>query len=98
MTISQALDTFVRIDPDAVFRELDGEAVILDLETGLYFGLNEVGARIWQLIDAHGDLRQVFEILRKEFDVADAQLQHDLVTLVEQLREKGLVRVELQER
>jgi len=93
MTIFQPLDTRAHIDPDAVFRELDGEAVILDLETGLYFGLNEVGARIWQLIEAHGDLRQVFEILRQEFDVADGQLQHDLVTLVEQLREKGLVRV-----
>ena len=94
MTISLSLDARVHIDPDAVFRELDGEAVILNLATGLYFGLNDVGTRIWQLIDAHADLRRVFATLRLEFDVADDRLRDDLLALVEQLRDKGLVHVD----
>jgi hypothetical protein len=88
------LDSRVTTGPDAVFRELDGEAVILNLDTGLYFGLNDVGTRIWQLIETHTDLRRVFEILRVEFDVADDRLQTDLLALVENLCDKGLVRVE----
>jgi hypothetical protein len=94
MTTPLSLDSRVRIDPDVVFRELDGEAVVLHLVTGLYFGLNEVGSRVWQLIEAEGDLRRVFEALRREYDVADSRLKEDLVRLIEQLREKGLVRVE----
>jgi hypothetical protein len=94
MTPAQTLDARVTIAPDAVFRELDGEAVILNLDTGLYFGLNEVGTRVWQLLDAHAELRQVFERLRVEFDVTDDRLRADLLALVEQLRVKGLVHVE----
>lgn len=88
------LDARVVTGPDAVFRELEGEAVILNLGSGLYFGLNEVGTRVWQLLDAHADLRRVFEILRVEFDVTDDRLRDDLLALVEQLRDKGLVHVE----
>lgn len=88
------LDARVTTSPDAVFRELEGEAVILNLGSGLYFGLNEVGTRVWQLLDAHPDLRRVFEILLVEFDVTDDRLRDDLLALVEQLRDKGLVHVE----
>ncbi len=88
-----SLDCRAAAGPDVVFRELDGEAVILNLETGLYFGLNEMGTRIWQLIEAHGEVRRVFDALREEFDVADDRLRDDLLALVEQLRDKGLVHV-----
>lgn len=90
---SISLDSRVTIGPDVVFRELDGEAVILNLETGLYFGLNEMGTRIWQLLDAHAEVRRVLDTLRDEFDVADDRLSADLLALVEQLRDKGLVHV-----
>lgn len=88
------IDSHISFDADAVFRELDGEAVVLSLRTGLYFGLNEVGTRVWQLIEQHRDLRQVFDALRAEFEVGDDRLLRDLVALVEQLRDKGLVHVE----
>lgn len=90
---SISLDSRVTIGSDVVFRELDGEAVILNLETGLYFGLNEMGTRIWQLLDAHAEVRRVLDTLRDEFDVADDRLSADLLALVEQLRDKGLVHV-----
>lgn len=94
MTVTPiSLDSHATIGPDVVFRELDGEAVILNLETGLYFGLNAMGTRIWQLIEAHGEVRRVFDALREEFDVADDRLSDDLLALVEQLRDKGLVHV-----
>ena len=88
------INSRVSPDPDAVFRELDGEAVVLSLRSGQYFGLNEVGTRCWQLIEQHHDLRLALEALRAEFEVDDERLQRDLLALVERLRDCGLVRVD----
>jgi hypothetical protein len=82
----------VTVAPDVVFRELDGEAVILNLESGMYFGLDEVGTRIWQLIQEHGALQRVFETMCDEFDVGSDALERDLLELVDELCAKGLVR------
>lgn len=86
-----SLDSRVTISEDAVFRELDGEAVILRLDAGVYFGLDSGGTRLWQLIEAHGDLRPVFEAALQEFDVAPEVLERDLLQLVSELSEKRLV-------
>ena len=88
---SISLDQHVRISDDAVFRELDGEAVILQLEAGVYFGLDPVGTRLWQLIDTHGALRSVVDAAAEEFDVARDVLERDLLQLVSELAEKQLV-------
>ena len=85
------LDSALAISPHAVFREMDGEAVILDLESGTYFGLNGVGTRMWQLIEEDGRLRVVFDRLADEFDVAGDRLEQDLLDLVSRLVDKGLV-------
>ncbi len=89
-----SLDNRVAIHQDAVFRELDGEAVILQLEAGMYFGLDPVGTRLWQLIEAHGQLRPVLEAALQEFDVPPDVLEQDLIELVSRLSEKELVVVQ----
>ena len=81
----------VTVARDIVFRELDGEAVILNLESGIYFGLDQVGTRIWQLIQEHGSLQKVFETMCDEFDVGSDALEHDLLGLMDELCAKGLV-------
>ena len=89
-----SLDCFAAIDDEnVVSRELEGEAVMLNLESGVYFGLDEVGTRIWALIQEHGSLRKVFEVMQGEYDVAPPALESDLLRLVEELRAKGLVSV-----
>lgn len=82
-------DSFV-LNQDALFRDLDGEAVILNLESGTYFGLNEVGTRIWRLIEQHGRLQTVFDELCREYEVAPDRLKTDLVELVSRLAEARL--------
>jgi hypothetical protein len=82
----------ITIAPDIVFREVDGEAVILNLDSGLYFGLDQVGTRIWQLIQQHGSLQKVFETMCEEFDVGSDTLERDLLGLMDELCAKGLVR------
>ena len=87
-----SLDQIATIDDDnVVSRELEGEAVILNLKSGTYFGLNEVGTRIWALIPEHGSLRKVFEALKEEYEVPPETLENDLLELVDQLQAKGLV-------
>lgn len=87
------LQDSVVISPDVVFRELEGEAVMLDLASSTYFGLDEVGTRIWSLLQQDGSLSGVFDSLREEYDVAPEVLERDLLRLTGELCEKGLVRV-----
>jgi hypothetical protein len=74
-----------------VFRELDGEAVLLNLDSGVYFGLDEVGTRVWALLVEHGTLERVCSQLMEEYDVEPAVLEQDVSRLVEEMRHKGLV-------
>lgn len=80
------------IVPDGVMaREIDGETVILNLDTGTYFGLDAVGTEIWRAIKTHGLLQEVFASLELEYDVDAATLRADLLQLVNQMCEKGLL-------
>lgn len=80
--------------PDVVFRELEGEAVVLNLDTGIYFGLNATGLRMWQLIEQHRTLDRVLALLAREFDAPAAELEADLLAWVSQLEDQGLLRRE----
>jgi hypothetical protein len=88
---SVSLDNTCILSKDAVFRDLHGEAVILDLGSGTYFGLNTVGTRIWQLIEQHGRLKTVFDELCREYDAAPEELERDLLELVARLADVRLV-------
>jgi hypothetical protein len=84
----------IRLSKDVVFRELSGEAVILNLATGTYFGLNDVGTRMWALLVEHGSTDKVVQTLLKEFDVEEATARADLDTFLRRLRSKGLIRTD----
>jgi hypothetical protein len=85
------LDQVITVSPDALIQEVEGEAVILDLAQGQYFGLDEVGTRIWQLLQEHGSARAVFDQMLAEFDVEPERLEADLEELLEALADSGLV-------
>jgi hypothetical protein len=84
------LDQTVAVSDDAVFREIDGEAVVLNLETGMYYGLDEVGTCAWQAIAPSGTLRQGLSKILETFDVDRADGERDLLELASQLVGKGL--------
>jgi hypothetical protein len=87
------LTSCVRIRDDVLSHDLQGEAVILDLNTGLYFGLDPVGTRIWHLLQAHQCLQKVHGSLIDEYEVTEAQCAQDLLSFVTLMLEKGLVEV-----
>ena len=80
----------VKVCEDVVFRALGDESVILSLDTGMYFGLDPVGTRIWTLL-GDCDLAGVAEAIHHEFDAGLPEIQQDVLSLVEQLIAKRLV-------
>ena len=84
--------TRVAVPETVLFRDLDGEAVLLATESGKYFGLNEVGTRMWSLLHQHGDVEAVCDALLAEYDVPKDQLREDLARFVDTLADRGLVK------
>ena len=84
----------VAIPDDVMFRDLAGEAVILNLASGTYFGLNEVGTRIWNLLAEHGSTEPVLAALLEEYEVEEVSLRQDIEVLLRTLSEKGLIVVD----
>ena len=84
------LDSVVAPSEDAVFRELDGQSVLLNLATGMYFGLDAVGTHIWQLAAEDGSLRAMRQRLVDEYDADPATIEGDLLALAEALVARGL--------
>ena len=79
---------------DTVFaQEVDGEMVLLDMESENYFGLDEVGTAIWQAMQEDGLLQNVLETLLEQYDVEEEVLKKDLSDFVEKLVESGLLEV-----
>lgn len=89
-----SLQTALRVSDDVVFRELDGEAILLNLGSGIYFGLDPIGTRMWQLIEQHGRLDAVLADLRDEYDAPADTLTRDLLRLASELMAKGLLEVD----
>jgi len=70
---------------EQISSDLGGEAVILNLKTGVYHGLNEVGALIWTLIQEPKVVRDIKQILLQEYEVEPNQCDRDLKALLEDL-------------
>ncbi len=71
--------------PDVIAQEVSGEIVLLDLASEQYFGLNPVGARIWNLLPQCDDLAEVHARLCSEYNADPAQIQTDLLALAKSL-------------
>lgn len=74
--------------------EIDGEVVILNLDTEVYFALEGVGRRIWQLMDETPSLSAILDRLENEYEVERAQLQADVESFAAVLAAKGLIRTD----
>ncbi len=80
--------------PDHVlFRDLDGEGVLLNLETGEYFGLNRVGTEIWRSLQTMREVGSIHAKLLNDYEVAPQTVWRDLEELISEMSAKGLVRV-----
>ena len=79
--------------PDQVSSDLSGEAVILNLATGVYYGLDEVGARIWSLIQQPSAVSALRDTIVGEYDVEPERCERDLLALLADLEAARLVEI-----
>lgn len=77
---------------EVLYRELDGETVLLQTRTGRYYGLDEVGTRMWSLLRQHGEIRGAYLDILREYEVGAERLREDLVRFVFVLEQHDLLR------
>ncbi len=91
--LSEILKQTIHILPDVLSQEVSGETVLLDLNSENYFGLDEIGTRIWQLLQEYGGIQKVYDTILEEYDVDKKQLKKDLDELVAKLVDAGLIEI-----
>lgn len=89
-----SLSSMITVPESVLFRDLEGEAVILSTENGKYYGLDEVGTRMWTLLSEHGQVKSAYQALLAEYDVTEEKLEQDLLDLVDRLASEGLLQVD----
>ena len=93
-SIPVTLASQVRQSDEVLMQEVGDEVVLLDLASERYFGLDPVGARIWSLISAEPLLGKVHAELCEQFEAESDLIRDDLLALIRQLADAGLVKVD----
>ncbi len=81
------------VQDEVLSSEFDNEAVMLDLRTGVYYGLEGAGARIWQLLQRGVTLAALEEAIQSEYAVEPARCREDVAELVGELLRRDLIRI-----
>ena len=87
-------DTIVVFGRDQVASDLAGETVLLSLKTARYYGLADVGARIWALVQEPIPVSAICETIAREYDVAPERCEADVLHFLEELSSQGLIEVQ----
>ena len=78
---------------DQVSSDLGKEVAILDLKAGVYYGLDDVGAQVWNLIQRPRTVNEIRDILLEKYDVERERCERDLLALLRRLAAEGLIEV-----
>jgi hypothetical protein len=84
-------ESIVVVAPDQVSSELVDESVILNLKTGMYYGLNEVGASVWQLLQQPKTVADICNAIGQDYEVETTQCEADVFALLQDMIEAQLV-------
>jgi len=76
-----------------VSSDLGDEVAILDLKAGMYYGLDSVGARVWNLVQEPRTVEEIRNILTSEYEVDPYRCERDLIALLQRLLDEGLIEV-----
>ncbi len=78
--------------PNLLMTELDGEAVLLDIESSYYFSLNETGTRVWRGLEADKSLEEIVDGIVAEWDVTPDEARETVESFLAALEKEGLIR------
>jgi hypothetical protein len=86
-------DSIVVVSVEQISCDLIGDAVILDLKKGIYYGLDEVGARVWSLIKEPRRVSDVLDVLLEEYEVDRHRCESDVLDLLRDLKGRELIEI-----
>jgi hypothetical protein len=86
-------NSVVVISSDQISSDLAGESVILQLKSGIYYGLNEVGSVIWQLINEPKTVQSLYDAVLAEYEVDTQTCENDVQVLLRDLLEAQLIEI-----
>lgn len=89
--MSIAYDARLRVPEDVLVSELEGESVLLNLKSEIYFGLDQMATRMWTELTKGGTIQEAYDRLCAEYDVAPEKLRSDLTELIDKLVSHGLL-------
>ena len=92
-TLAISRESTIRVSEEQVSCDLDGESAILNLSNGIYYGLDPLGARIWELLQQPRTVGQVKDAILEEYDVGPDVCERDIIALLTHLSEEGLIHV-----
>lgn len=90
-TISE--DSIITISNNQISCDLSGESVILNHKDGIYYGLDNIGTTIWNAIQTPETLKEIKNHLLESYEVDSKQLDNDLIELIKNLEEAGLIEI-----
>jgi hypothetical protein len=93
-TASLTLDSLVARTQEILASEMGKETVMLDIAKGAYFGMDEIGSTIWDMIESPVRISDLCATLQSQFDVAAQDCQRDVLEFLNQLKEQGLLNVQ----
>jgi len=88
-----SINSRIVVSQDQVSCDLSGEAAILNLKAGVYYGLNTVGASIWKLIQEPRTIKEIRDALLEEYDVEPKRCEQDILELLEELSTHELIKI-----
>ena len=91
--MSLTLESTVVSGKDQVSARLDDEAIVLSLDEGMYYGMDAVGSRIWELLQEPRTVVQIRDTITHEYDVDEATCERDLLAFLRDLETKGLLEI-----
>lgn len=83
----------VRVPDDVLLSGLEDESILLNLDSERYYGLDNVGTRMLSVLTTSDSIEAAFELLVKEYEVDTEVLRRDLISLIDELEQQGLVTV-----
>lgn len=93
MNLSPHSSTVYQASSVHLYSEIDSEAVILDLESGTYYSLNETGNQIWQWLQKPKTFSELSKLILDEYDVPPEEALRDLQNLLQEMVNTGLIEI-----
>ncbi len=91
MAFESLASTYVESSDEVLFQVLDEEVVLLDMKSGQYFGLNEIGALIWVMSKKGASLGSILSDIIEKYDVSESELVGHVTPFLDELEAEGLI-------